>query len=445
AMDKVVTAGRSGFEFKHRLAGGEIRDVEVFSGPIKVNNRNLIYSIINDITERKRSRQELITAKNKAEENDKLKTAFLNNMSHEIRTPMNGILGFSSLLMQDNLSDKRRKEYINIIENSGEQLMRIIDDIIDYSRIETGQVDIIKTEFRLNETIDTIYSILEQEASRRKKNIKIRVHKALPEGEDIILTDKGRLAQIINNLGMNALKFTDDGTIELGYELVNGDLRFLVKDTGIGIPEDEREKIFDRFHQVNNDLARSYSGTGLGLSIAQGLTKLLGGDIYFDSSPGEGSVFYVHLPYSAAYKLKNDRSPGKKNKTDFKGKTFLVAEDVPESLELIKSYLSSSGAKIVVAMNGDQAIEQVKNHNHIDLVLMDIRMPGTDGVKAMKAIKKLSPGLPVIAQTAYAMASDRATCLESGFDEYISKPLKKDELIGIAGKCLSDRSENRMK
>ena len=434
-MDEVLHKGKSAFELKHKLSNGEIRDVEVFTGPIKVNRKELIYSIVTDITERKNSRQELIQAKVKAEENDKLKSAFLNNMSHEIRTPMNGILGFSSLLMQEGLTDEKRREFIRIIENSGEQLVRIIDDIIDYSRIETGQVQVVKKEFGLNEMLDTLLAMLEQEAGKRNKNVELRLHKGLPNGNDAIVSDRGRLAQIITNLAMNALKFTEKGFIETGYLIQGRQIEFYVKDTGIGIPVHDQEKVFDRFHQANIDIARSYSGTGLGLSIAKGLTELLGGNIDFISTQSTGTTFFVRIPYEQAVHGKS-RKKVSSSITDFHGKTILVAEDVPESMELINSYFSGSGALIVKAANGKEAVELITGNQNIDVVLMDIRMPVMDGLEAMKAIKKIRPGMPVIAQTAYAMSIDRSLFLDNGFDDYISKPLDKRSLMLITGKYL---------
>ncbi len=216
-IDEVFSSGGTGFELRHKLANGEIRDVEVFSGPICVNGKSLIYTIVNDITERNKSRLELVKAKEKAEENDKLKSAFLNNMSHEIRTPMNGILGFSSLLLQEGLSDTKRQDYVRIIESSGHQLVRIIDDIIDYSRIETGQVQIALKKFSLNRTLDTILALLGQEAQKQKKNLSLRVRKGLSDGKDILVSDEGRLSQILINLMINSLKFTEKGYIEMGY------------------------------------------------------------------------------------------------------------------------------------------------------------------------------------------------------------------------------------
>ncbi len=434
-IDEVLHLGKSAFELKHKLSNGEIRDVEVFTGPIKINRKELIYSIVTDITERKNSRQELIQAKVKAEENDKLKSAFLNNMSHEIRTPMNGILGFSSLLMQEGLTDEKRREFIRIIENSGEQLVRIIDDIIDYSRIETGQVQVVKKEFGLNEMLDTLLAMLEQEARKRNKNVELRLHKGLANGNDAIVSDRGRLAQIITNLAMNALKFTEKGFIETGYLIQGRQIEFYVKDTGIGIPVNDQEKVFDRFHQANIDIARSYSGTGLGLSIAKGLTELLGGNIDFISTQSSGTTFFVRIPYEQAVRGKS-RKEVSSSIADFHGKTILVAEDVPESMELINSYFSGSGALIVKAANGKEAVELITGNQNIDVVLMDIRMPVMDGMEAMKAIKKIRPGMPVIAQTAYAMSIDRSLFLDNGFDDYITKPLDKRSLMLITGKYL---------
>ena len=374
-------------------------------------------------------------AKEKAEENDKLKSAFLNNMSHEIRTPMNGILGFSSLLLRDGLSDKKRHDYVRIIESSGEQLLRIIDDIIDYSRIETGQVNIFKDQCRLNETLETLLALLEQEAKRQKKQVEIRINKGLADGNDTVITDRGRLSQILTNLAMNSLKFTQKGYIETGYTVRNDIIEFYVKDTGIGIPISDQHKVFERFHQANIDIARSYSGTGLGLSIARGLTLLLEGQIDFVSKEGKGTTFFVRIPYEPAemqlMKGKDDALV-----SDFEGKTILIAEDVAESMELIKTYFSVSGVTILHAQNGSEALEEIKSGRNIDLVLMDIRMPVMDGLKSMKAIKKIRPDIPIIAQTAYAMASDRELYLRSGFDEYLAKPLDKTKLLQVVGRFL---------
>ncbi len=430
-----VRTGRTGFEFRHRLANGEVRDIETFTGLIQVHRKELVFTIVNDITERKISREELIRAKEKAEENDKLKSAFLNNMSHEIRTPMNGILGFSSLLSQPDLNAEKRYEFIRIIESSGEQLVRIIDDIIDYSRIETGQVSIIMEKFGLNEMLETIIALIREDMIKKNKNLDIRLHKGLPDGSDGIVSDRARLSQILINLAMNSLKFTEEGFIETGYLVREGVIEFYVKDTGIGIPEIDQEKIFDRFHQANLAIARSYSGTGLGLSIARGLTELLGGGIDFTSKTGRGTTFFIHMPYEPV-DIRSAPSERIIPASGFKEKTILIAEDVPESLELISNYFGGTGAIILRASNGKEALDLVRTHKSIDLVLMDIRMPVMDGLEALKTIKKLRPGLPVIAQTAYAMVPDRELFLHNGFDDYISKPVDRKSLMLIAGKYL---------
>jgi signal transduction histidine kinase len=248
-----------------------------------------------DITERKKAEAELIAAKEKAEESDRLKTAFLHNVSHEIRTPMNAIMGFSTLLNEPGLSDSDRKQFIEIIFQSGNQLLSIINDIVDLASVESGQVKLNIKEINLN----TILRRISEQFSYKKKphKITLTLNISLPDNEVEILTDGTKLVQIISNLINNAFKFTIKGKIDFGYELKDGFLEFFVKDTGIGIPPEHHTKIFDRFYQVDSAVSRQYTGTGLGLSICKAYVELLGGKIWLDSKPGVGTNFNFTIPY----------------------------------------------------------------------------------------------------------------------------------------------------
>jgi len=377
----------------------------------------------------------LAVAKEKAEENNRLKTAFLNNMSHEIRTPMNGILGFSNLLAQDELPRELKEKYSTIIRSGGEQLMRIIDDILDISKLEAGQMAFSNESFQLNPVIDLIGSLAENQAELKKKEIQIRVIKGLHDGSDYITLDKQRLIQILANLAGNAVKFSEAGYVEIGYSVKNNLLEFYVKDTGIGIPETMHEIIFERFRQVEDTCKKAYGGTGLGLAIVKGLAGLMGGTVSLDSKPGAGSVFYVRLPYvpvisSTAQEEINAVQGGIINKS------ILIAEDDIASFNLLCSYLSESPVKILYAPNGQEAVNIVMSGQPVDLVLMDIRMPAMNGFEATAAIKKINPSLPVIAQTAYAMPDDKKAALQAGCSDYISKPIMKNVFLNQISKYL---------
>ena len=269
---------------------------EVSVQPMKDDKGNIIAiaGVVNDITDRKYAEDELIKAKERAEESDRLKSAFLANMSHEIRTPMNGILGFATLLKEPRLSEHEQNEYIEIIEKSGKRMLNIINDLIDISKIESGQVDISKTTINVNEQIDYLYNFFKLEA--RNSKLDLRKSKPMPDREAVIQTDKEKLVAIFSNLIKNALKYTKKGYVEFGYRINFGLMEFFVKDTGIGISKDRRDVIFDRFVQEDVSISRPYEGAGLGLSISKAFVEMLGGELFLESVPGQGSRFYFSLP-----------------------------------------------------------------------------------------------------------------------------------------------------
>ncbi len=395
--------------------------------------------VVTDITERLKFIENLKMAKSKAEESDTLKTAFLTNMSHEIRTPMNSIIGFSNLLMDMNLSPAKRSEYLSHILQSSSLLLSLIDDIIDISKIEAGQLNFNPEEFSLNPVVKERFKSFKDV----NKSGELKFNLNLPEGgEDIICrTDIQRLRQVLGNLLSNAVKFTPSGLIELGYEIktVKDHLmaEFYVRDTGIGIHPDMHEIIFERFRQEDDSRTRSFGGTGLGLAICKKLVDMMGGEIWVDSEKGKGATFYFTIPVFQKKQSVNDitrNSSGKK--FNWKDKILLVAEDENSNYELIKATLNATGIKLIRAFNGEEAIDRVETNPNIDLVLMDIRMPKINGYDATRRIKAIRSELPVLAITAYAMTEDESKSREAGCDHYISKPIKPGFLLEVINQYL---------
>ncbi|NBC82366.1 MAG: response regulator [Bacteroidetes bacterium] len=422
------------FEVLFKSKYNTLIDVEVSSHYLELRGENLVISICRDIRERKAKEAELIEQKEKAELSDKLKSAFLANISHEIRTPMNGILGFSGMLGQDNLPRQQKEKYINIIKTSSDQLLRIIDDLLDISRIETQQLEIIESEFSLSLLMEEAGVLLEEQVKSKQKDIKTVLHYNLPENSTII-GDKERIYQILLNLITNAEKFTESGFIEIGCTIDNGFIHFRVKDSGMGIAENMQTAIFERFRQEEIVLTKALGGNGLGLPICKGLVQLMGGEIYVESVKGEGSTFRFTIPYKTGQK---DIEPGlNKLQTDnFKHKSILVAEDIDESFELLQQYLKAYQINLIRARNGLETIELFNNNEQIDLILMDIRMPGMNGREATKSIRKKNADIPIIAQTAYAMPNDKKLIIESGCTDIISKPIQRESLNKILHKYL---------
>lgn len=432
----------SELETKRKHKDGHLIDVSLLVTPIRINNEIVGgYGIYRDITDRKRIEKNLIQAKEKAEESDKLKSAFLSNMSHEIRTPMNAILGFSTLLTDPGITDEERTEFLRIIKERGSDLMRIIDDIIDVAKIESGQIKVEIKDCHVNILMTNLHTTL-SEVKRKTAKTQI-VLNCLPGNTDkdfTILTDGNRLRQVMTNLIENALKFTDQGFVEFGYLLKNiGDdpfIEFFVRDTGIGIPQDSQEMVFERFRQVDDTNTRKYGGTGLGLTISKNLIRLMGGDIRLESVRGKGTTFFVLLPLQAGSvvipELVKPKGPPPL-KFDWSNKVMLVAEDEDSNYFLLDRILRRTGVTLLWAHNGMEAIEICRKQK-VDLIMMDIRMPVMDGYEATQIIKKEFKSLPIIAQTAYALKGEREKSLAAGCNSYISKPIDARELIAVVGK-----------
>lgn len=385
--------------------------------------------ILSDITQRKNIEQELIKAKEKAEESDRLKSAFLANMSHEIRTPMNGILGFANLLKKPQLTGADQKKYINMIQESGERMLHIINNIISISKIESEQMEVFIAESDINEQLKYIYLFFKTEAET--KGLQFSLKENLQTKDAIIKTDREKVYAILTNLVKNAIKFTTEGSIEFGYEKKDNCLEFFVKDTGLGILLNKQEMIFERFMQADEILTRNYEGAGLGLSISKAYVEMLGGKIWVESEPGKGSTFYFTLPCNTELKKKNiieniAKTEKKENKAE--KLKILVAEDDKNSEMLLTIELEKFSREILKARNGADAVETCRNNSDIDLVLMDIKMPRINGYEATREIRKFNSAVIIVAQTAYAFEGERKTALDAGCNDYIAKPFTLESL-----------------
>lgn len=428
----VILAGKEWHgEFLNKKKNGELYWEDATIAPIKNEQGEITHfvAVKEDVTEKKKLWDELTEAKERAEESDRLKSCFLANISHEIRTPMNGILGFSKLLSEPLLSGKEKEKYIELIHESGKRMLTIINDIIDISKIEAGEMGLHPVETTVNEVLENIYEFFAPQA--KEKGLSISYQCGLSASESVITTDKTRFSQILSNIVNNALKYTKEGGIDFGYRQTDEVLEFYVKDTGIGIPDDQQDKIFERFRQVSLDATREYEGAGLGLSLCKTFVKMLGGAIRVDSTLGKGSTFYFTLPYNSP--SADQTRPGKSDKKNdiiFQpGFTVLVVDDDSISRLLLKGVLAGRKANVLVAENGKEAVEKVENEPGIQVVLMDMKMPVMNGYEATKCIKQSQPDLPVIAQTAFVSPSEKEAAMVAGCDAVLPKPIDTGELL----------------
>jgi signal transduction histidine kinase len=379
--------------------------------------------------------EELLNAKQKAEEADKLKSSFLANMSHEIRTPLNAIVGFSNLIVneeQPNLDLK--KQFLKIIESSTSDLLNIIEDILDTSQIESGFVSLREDIIDINQLMLDMLMIFQNHPQLKEKDIELSYNYPKLSDKMPVFTDGLRLKQILSNLVSNAIKFTEKGKIEFGYQLLtepNPSIQFFVKDSGIGIAPNMHDYIFERFRKIEFDKEKLYRGNGLGLFISRRLAQMLGGDVTLESTVGEGSTFFLSIPYVTRTR---EESKGPANsyqlsKLAWPNKTILVVEDESSNYKYVEALLINR-VNLVWVNNGIDAIK-ICEEAPIDLILMDVKLPKIDGFEATRRIKAIKPNMPVIAVTAYAMEADKNESIQAGCDNYISKPYKMEELFSL--------------
>jgi len=386
-----------------------------------------ISPLLNAVLNEEWHKTELIKAKEKAEESDRLKSAFLVNMSHEIRTPMNGIMGFTNLLRETDLTAAQLKKYVDIIQKSGKRMLDTVSDLIDVSRIETGQVDVELEQLNIKEEIRNLYLFFEAEA--RNKGLEFKMNSSCQDEEIIAKSDRAKFNSIASNLIKNAIKYTKQGSIEIGCQRNNNNIELYVKDTGIGIPEKLQMNIFNRFVQVEQGYTRDYEGAGLGLTISKAYAEMLKGDIWVGSEEGIGSIFYFSLPLNYS-KLDAGKAEEKQefSSSDIPKIKILIAEDDEASIQYLTYALHSIKGEKLFAVNGVEAVKLFSENNDIDVILMDIKMPKMDGYEATRKIREINKNVIIIAQTAYALAGDQEKAKEAGCDDYITKPLNTQNL-----------------
>lgn len=407
-----------------------------------LNKQTLLELLINQASvalSQKQSEKAQKIAKDKAEESDRLKSAFLMNLSHEIRTPLNGIMGFSQILQEREFPFEKQKEFLNIIHEKADQLLHILNDILDLSKIEAKQMNIRQEDFYLNDMFHELYDQHLMELEKKEKNaISLSYYCGLDREKSRLYSDHERFRQILSNLLSNAVKFTGEGSISFGYDITDQDtLFFYVRDTGIGIPDQKREEIFEPFRQADDSTNRAYEGTGLGLSLAKGLVELLGGKMWMESEKGKGTSFYFTIQHSKhKYQPAETERPEEGEAYMWPGQQIMIVEDDPVSLEFMQEIFSETEAKLITAQTGEEALRRYRDNPDITIILMDIRLPDMSGLEVVKQIRKQNSHIPIIAQTAYTMDNDARKCKEAGCNDYLTKPIDIQAMLSVINKHL---------
>ncbi len=426
-----------GFYYKGSIGGAIII---LLKEGLYLNNQTLLENIINQASvslSQKQSETSLKIAKGMAEESDRLKSAFLMNLSHEVRTPLNGIMGFSQILQEREFSFDKRKEFLNIIYDKAGQLLQILNDILDLSKIESDQMKIGKDDFYLNDIFHELYDTFNLYLEKQKlTSIHLSYTCQLTRDETRLYTDRSRLSQILRNLISNAIKFTEEGSVAFGYRYQEPhNLLFFVQDTGIGIAPEKQEEIFKPFRQADETTSRDYEGTGLGLSISQSLVKIFGGQVWIESEVNKGSTFYFTIPFSK-HKYHQNQEPAtpKRSSYSWSGQKVLIVEDDPVSLEFMKEILDGTNAQIITAKNGKEGLQRFQKNKGISLILMDVRLPDISGLDVVKKIRTTNSNIPIIAQTAYTMDQNAKKCQEAGCNDYLTKPIDIKTMMKLMNK-----------
>lgn len=400
-------------------------------------------TVSRDITKLKKEHEELIKANLEAEISNKLKSTFLANISHEIRTPLNSVVGFSNLLLADDITKEVKEQYFEHITYNSEKLLQIIGDIIDLSRLESSQIEITSEEVSLSEVVKEVIEEARQVIRRNEKSITISVITQFDENNDRILSDRVWLKRVLNHLMDNAIKFTLDGAVELSYYLQNGDIVFKVKDTGIGINKENLGRIFDEFQQEIDGHHRPFEGLGIGLTLVKEVVNRMGGKIIVQSKKGLGSVFTFSIPYRQAGEIRSKTDDLQKDQTineiDWSFRTCLLVDDNIDVLTYLKKILLDTGINVITASSGAAAIDTIRKNPGLDLILLDLQMPEINGLEVTKEIRQLNSNIPIIAQTAYIFEEEKDTILRAGCDACLIKPILKENLITVMSSFIKSR------
>jgi CheY-like chemotaxis protein/nitrogen-specific signal transduction histidine kinase len=428
----------SAYEVPIKTKNGEVKWLIISGAPYFDKAGKLLgtFGLHLDISDRKKMESDLLLAKLKAEELNRVKELFLANVSHEIRTPMNAIIGMTELLKESELN-KNQTDYLGAIEKASEGLLALINDVLDFSKIESGEITVIESEFNLYELIDNVKQTLSYKADQNGVSIEVGIDKKVPP---YIKGDKAKLNQVLLNLVSNAVKFTKNGSVHILINLIKlkrdkASIEFLVVDEGIGISGEDMASIFENFKQANPSISREYGGTGLGLPISQNIVKLLGGEILVKSEIGKGSEFSFEIDFTIIENMKL-KEEGKVI-VDFKEAQILVVEDNPVNMLMVSTALKKWNCLMQESSNGLEAIEALKK-NQFDLILMDLQMPKMGGIEACEIIRgKMKIDTPIIALTANAIEGDDQKCIDAGMNDYLSKPFKQKDLNVKLNKWLS--------
>lgn len=424
-------------ELRLRHREGHYISLSTKSVQVKDDAGNLLgaLTISRDITKLKKINEDLVKASMEAETSSRLKSSFLANISHEIRTPLNSVVGFSNLLLANDITQEVKEEYIEQINHNSEKLLQIIGDIIDLSRLESSQIEITYEEASVNEIVNEVIEESRQTIRRSEKSIILNVRNQFSEDSDAIFTDKIWLKRVLNHLMDNAIKFTLDGSIDLSYYKEEENLVFKIKDTGIGINKENLVRIFEEFRQEINGHHRPFEGLGIGLTLAKEVIERMGGTIYVQSEKGIGSEFSFAIPYrpagSTKTKLKGVLKDQPSGQFDWSSKKCLLVDDNKDVLVYLNRTLLDTGVQILTARSGREAIEVISSTPDIDVVLLDMQMPEMNGIEATKEIRKIRKTLPIIAQTAFIFEDDKDIILEAGCDACLIKPIRKEHLLTV--------------
>ncbi len=427
----LVTEGSIRAEVPLVSKGGEIITA-LLDGRTQTNNQgNFVrtHCILVDISSRKKNEAELLAAKEKAEESDRLKTAFLNNISHEVRTPLNALMGFSNLLKDSATTPADQDYYLRIINHSGERLVNVINDIISMAMLETGQEVVRESQFDLLDLMNEVFITFQARVVTFE--ICFNYRPGITREQSMIISDEYKIRQVLTNLIGNSLKFTTKGNVEFGCNLDDTTLTFFVKDSGIGIASEDKPHVFEKFWKSKPSGNRMYEGTGLGLAICKAYVTMLNGKVWMQSEPGSGSTFWFTIPYRQPEKQPIPGIPvtPADRSHPVRPKTILVADDEYDNFLLLEIILQKFNVGLIHVWNGMEAVEVCRNNQQIDFILMDLKMPVMDGMEATRLIKLMNPEIPIIAVTAYAMSGDETKALDGGCDWYLSKPLRKEVLL----------------